>query len=489
MTASSSTETLAALGAKIDPDRPPPTEADLIALRQRAIAPGTFGGPEFEALQKAYERLEALYPCQEGPGIMPPQFLEAAPVIHRPDPASYRLAQEGDSPPFGIITSGSQAGLMVKLDDPRPRPEPTGRLLAYTGSGNGNDGRTRTLEEMHADAIAAEKAHPLVPLIRCWFEHPPPRPVEAETRPDPVFPAVLSMAKSRGRRETLPLLGLLPESAGPSQIPMFGPEFDRFGGEFQASVLPVAMYRTAGKGAPLAVRLLLRAVLDTPQGERDGRPVFLPRTPWRDVVAELMPGGYRPAMQWPGLQRGLEALQADPRFLVPIPTGKGGYVGRRVVLATEQPLTGHRSEWVRFMVHLPPGADRGPIAWRTAWFLAAAHSTARFALATGLSVLWDRPGTLRVKPNPRAPFVQATDFRRYDALTRRELASLAFPNGWPKRYGRNGRKRAEREAVEHLHALAKTGYCRIRRERGGWRVMPAADWPGWTQNQRGKLAK
>lgn len=243
-----------------------------------------------------------------------------------------------------------------------------------------------------------------------------PREVAAERRDDPVFPAVLTMtAPERGRRKSLPLLGLLPDS-GPRQLPMFG-------GEFQAAAFPVGMYRTAGGGAPLALRLLLRAVLDTPLAERAG-PVYMPRTPWRDVVRELLPRGCHVRNQWPGLLRGLESLNADPRFLVPILTGAGGYVGRRVALATEQPLTGHVSEWVRFLVHLPDGSDRGPIADRRTWFLAAAHSTARFALATGLAVLWDRPGATRVKPASRAPFVQSADFDRYKVLTRRELASL-----------------------------------------------------------------
>ncbi len=202
-------------------------------------------------------------------------------------------------------------------------------------------------------------------------------------------------------------------------------------------------------------------------------------------MAEVYPdGGYQPSRYWPAMRQGLESLNADPRFLVPVSTGEGGYVGRRVVLATEQPLTGHRSEWVRILVDLPDRAERGPIADRRTWFLAAAHSTARFALATGLAVVWDRPGTARVRPTRRAPFVQSRDFRRYQLLSARELASLTWPNGWPRRYGTAGRKRAEAEAIEHLRALAKLGYCRIRRERGGWRTMPGPDWPGWTDGQR-----
>ena len=313
-----------------------------------------------------------------------------------------------------------------------------------------------------------------------------PRPVAIERRIDPVWPALLAMAgPGRGRRETLPLLALQRRRSG-DQLPMFGP-VDHFGGEFQASALPVAMYQTAGPGAPLALRLLLRAILDTPQADRDGPREF--RQPWRDVVAELFPRRYQPARQWAGLHRAIAELNSADRFLVPVQNPEGGIVGRRVVMVTEQPLSGHKSETVAFRVNLPAGGDRGPVVWRSRWFHHASHSAPRFALASGLSVIWDRPGTLRVRPARGAPFIQTADAARYPILSGRELASLAFPAGWPRRFGKLGRRRAEREAVEHLRALVDSGYCRATRERGGWRVVPGAGWPGWTDAQRLRLTR
>ena len=481
-----SSDPLAALTAMIAPDRTPPTEADLLAHLEQAWKvhkealmqsplgnvggvprpAGSWATPTVEAWRESNARLRGLYWKDEG-GLPPTWYAVRGRLLLDP--------------------GGPDERLTAALAELQP-PEPAGEWQRVRQLGE-----LKTLAEVHHDARAAILPHPLAPLVRAWFEHPMPTPLgHAETRPDPIWAGPLTMAApDNARTEALPPLGLLPdaggESAGPAQLPMFGPDFDHYGGEFQASVLPVGMYQTRGKGAPLALRLLMRAVLDTPQNMRGG-PVYTPRTPWRDVVAELLPGGYQSTRQWPGLQHGLKSLNADPRFLVPVevptPDGKTAYVGKRVVLATEQPLTGHRAEWLRFLVDLPAGAERGPIAHRAAWFLAAAHSTARFALATGLAVLWDRPGKTRVKPASAAPFVQSADFARYRVLSRRELASLTFPNGWPKRLRRKG---SEDAAVEHLRALEKTGYCRIRRERGGWRTMPGPDWPGWTPAQRLKL--
>lgn len=383
------------------------------------------------------------------------------------------LYPDMDDPCWGFFEDDDDPGKwIVSASDSDDHP---GRTIEQVARDLGK-ARTRS-----ALAQTPRPENPIDPLVQAWLAIPRPGR-RIEMRGDPIWPAPLAMTgEGRGRNETMPLLDVVAADPGsPSQLPMFGPEIDEYDGEFQASVLPVRMYQTAGKGAPLALRLMMRAVLDVPLEYR-GDPVRLPRTKWKDVVKELMPTGYAPNKQWAGLCHGLHALESDERFLVPTRTDDGGMVGKRIVHVDEKPLSGHRSEWVRFIVSLPPGSNRGPIAHRVAWFLAAAHSTARFALATGLSVLWDRPGTARVKPNASAPFIQSTKPSQYSVLTKRALASLCWPNGFPERVRR---PEAEHKALGHLRALEKDGYCIAVPDGSGWRVMPGASWPGWTAAQR-----
>ena len=303
-----------------------------------------------------------------------------------------------------------------------PEPPPRGkRRSQMTGDEPvtvGTGFLTQRHDEVLALALAALELHAADGLsLLAWLHG---RTVPRETRDDPIYPATL-VQTDEGRRETMPVLIRTGDEHHP-YLPL-GVEHDEYAGELRVSVLPMELFTTRGKGAPLSIRLALGALLDVPRNRRDGQSIVLPKRPWRDVVAEMYPAladgrnSYKPGTSWPGVKRALEEIAADSRWLLPIPTGTGGWVGRRILYPLEVPLTGHRSEWIRWRVDLPQGAQRGPIADRTAWFRAAAISTARFALATGLSVLWDTPGKTRVRVSQRGPWVQSTDMDRYRVLS------------------------------------------------------------------------
>ncbi len=277
-------DALAAVAARVAPGRTPPTEAGLLAQRADMLTrPRWWTLPEVEAWDEAGARLAELY--RDSPArMLPAQWLTAPLLIVRGPVADPAAAVEPadtaalrDALARGDLPAAREA-LEALGSEIVPQDAPDGRLLAWTGD------RYLTPAEVHRDFLAAPAAtrgaHPLGPLVRSWFEHPTPRAATAETRPDPLWPAPLTMtAPRRGRRESLPLLGLLPgqPSGGAQRLIQFGPEFDYAGGGFQASAFPVAMDRTAGRGAPLAMRLLLRAVLDVAAADRGG-PVYTSRS-------------------------------------------------------------------------------------------------------------------------------------------------------------------------------------------------------------------
>ena len=122
-------------------------------------------------------------------------------------------------------------------------------------------------------------------------------------------------------------------------LPGLGPDFDEYGGEFLASVLPCELYTTRGKGAPLDIRIALEAIFDGIGRGRYGG--LIPAVPWGHLLGRIYPG--RKVAQvagtvWPGLRHALDQLEKGPQWSLPIANGRGGWEGWRVVTPNPRPL-------------------------------------------------------------------------------------------------------------------------------------------------------
>ena len=323
--------------------------------------------------------------------------------------------------------------------------------------------------------------HPLAPIVRAWLERP--RPVHPERRRAGRLPASLAqVADGYGRaRDVLPRLRGTAQPGGIqySLLPQLGGPVDEYAGEWLASALPVELYLTRGRGAPLDIRIGLEAILSVRPEDRRGRPVAIGPHPWQRWLARIYPGRRPGRASWPGLQRALEAMRTDSRWWLPVSNGMGGWEAVHVVSPIRVPLTGRRSERVTFAVTLDTAARRGGVTDRRLIREAGAKSTAALGLVSGLPLVWDRPGDLRAKEADR--WLQNPDPRAYPLIALRGVVSLMYPGGPPKR------KRWPQlfeEARQLLDWLAERGYATWTREPGGRRIMPGPDWPGWRPEQR-----
>ena len=368
------------------------------------------------------------------------------------------------------------------------------RVLTETYGGDKHSYVTRTaypvrvmarnwLEVRKADPGGCP-AFPLAPIIRAWIGRP--RPVHPERRRAGRLPASLSqLADGYGRgRDVLPRLAadVTGGAVQYSLLPQLGGPVDEYAGEWLASALPVELYATRGRGAPLDIRLGLEAILSVRPEDRRGHPVALGPWPWKRWLERVYPGrkaSSNATRVWPGLQRALEALRTDSRWWLPVSNGMGGWEAVHVVAPIRVPLTGHPSERVAFAVTLDAAGRRGGVTDRRLIREAGAKSTAALGLVSGLPLVWDRPGDLRQSEAGR--WMQNADPRAYPLIALRGVVSLMYPGGPPKR------KRWPQlldEARALLDWLAAEGYATWTREPGGRRIMPGPDWPGWRPEQR-----
>ena len=176
----------------------------------------------------------------------------------------------------------------------------------------------------------------LAPLVLAWLQQP--RPVRPNLRQDRIMVAKLAHVSPDHPRapRLLKLFSAAAHRSGQLALPGFGP-FDDPG----APALPLTLYQLGedtphhggGRGAPLALRLFVEAVLAVGLADRrDGQPVAL-NIPLRELLSRLYPGPRRPRPNeyWPRLMRAAAALDTmDARIPWHDPTtGRGGL--RRVV--------------------------------------------------------------------------------------------------------------------------------------------------------------
>ena len=307
--------------------------------------------------------------------------------------------------------------------------------------------------------------HPLAPLVAAWQHRP--TPATANLRSDPVLPSKLAMIEPASGQ-----LSNLFASAAHFQertdrqlvLPGFGVE------KVRGPALPLKLYDLGGgpsiergRGAPLALRLFIEAILSVPLGDRD-RPVAM-SVPLRELLSWLYPGQRqpRPNEYWPRLNAAVEDLDR-PEARIPWydpDTNRGG--ARRVVSATDIPRgPGALDDLVTMTVHLPPGSDQGPVIdrMRLRWW--GVRRGPAYRAMIGLAYRWFQPGVTRVPAKKdKRYWMQAQSPERYGApITDEELISLFYPTATRKQ-----RRNLLSDAKKVLHAMIETGDVRLLRGR------------------------
>ena len=328
--------------------------------------------------------------------------------------------------------------------------------------------------------------HPLAPLVRAWWK----RPVEVEDRndrADPLFPAPLVHVQRNDRRAGnlfSPAVWTATQESGQFDLfPGFGP------GEANGPLvpaLPLALYdlgkgtaKTRGRGAPLALRIFVEAVLSVPLHARTlNRPVALPPQRFGDLLKALYPnpGFYRPSRHFAAIYEAAKSLESA-RVPWEHPDGSGAM--RRVVYARDLPRDGRLDDWVQFVVDLPPGSERGVLVDRTALRKAGVESAPSYRLALSLAFWWHDPGKMRT-PTQRGGkgrgkrWRQTRQVERYPVVTDAELIAMTYPSE-ANNVGSTRRSRLQRSR-EALAFLVETGYANVATDR---RILPGQNWAGW----------
>ena len=284
--------------------------------------------------------------------------------------------------------------------------------------------------------------HPLGPLVRIWQGRP--RHVdycEWEER-GRILPSRLAMMAAKGN--TLGSAGLFLPAAhvvgGPDangrQLVLSGFERSR-----NSPALPLALYHLGignrapcqrGRGAPLALRLFIEAVLAYPFNERAGSGAVLLETTLRGLMKQIWPAQPLRASNMPRLWAACEALDSpDARIPLLNPSG-GSHSLWRVVDFLTIPDRFDPDAPVAIRVHLPPSTGNGPIMpdALNAW---GARSMAAYNALINLAFMWHVPGKLRMPaPGPKRKgrpthWLQVQDPARYPDLTDNDLIDLCFP--------------------------------------------------------------
>ena len=317
--------------------------------------------------------------------------------------------------------------------------------------------------ELVAEALRRNILNPLFPLVNAF---PTPVDGKANLRPDRILPSKLAMVNPSHKRA-----GRLfsPAAHRRGQLVMPGFEF----ADYEGPALPLALYQLGddnpqhggGRGAPLALRLFVEAVLAAPYDERDaGQPVVLQVT-LRDLLNRLYPPPRRPKpnVYWPRLMSAVEALDSmDARIPWHDPkTGRGDL--RRIVSVGGIPRgPGALDDMVRMIVDLPPGSGPGPLVSPKLgeW---GAKSAPAYTAMLNLAYRWFAPGVTRIPVGDRKHWVQLQDPQLYPALSDADVVSITRPLST-----RAARRKLVDEGWAVLRQLEGEGELRIE----GRRVLP-----------------
>ena len=242
--------------------------------------------------------------------------------------------------------------------------------------------------------------HPYQPMVEAW-QALAPVPTLWDGRDHPVLPAPLAAVRyeqhAEGGQAHLPfdwdalgavsvgdpddqawLPGLAPEPSGlvPS-LPLI--LWDAAGG----------MSLARGRGAPLALRLWVEAMLAVPNGKRHWRATRVTCT-LRDLVEGLWPNGsYRRSKD---LQKLIRALRIVDQARIPWDGGRSLW---RTVSLTSVPRDMRALDTpIVFDVSLPPGSGQGPLIHRPTLRRYSVESAPAYRAYLSLCWYWDRYGTV-----------------------------------------------------------------------------------------------
>ena len=330
-----------------------------------------------------------------------------------------------------------------------------------------------SLAGIHADVLAAVQKnpdnrplHPLVPLVRVWQTYHAHQPIERETRPDRIMPLGLARASESHTRS-----GRLTAFWQPSSGQLVLPEI---GHRTEGIALPLHLYELGvaneaerrGRAAPLALRLWIEGVLNVPFAARTGDWPTVHQITLRDLLAVLYPGRRRPRPNeyGPRLEAATAALDS-PKARVEWEnptTGQGGL--RRVVSITDLPRPGHLDDTLAIVVHLPPGAQHGPIVTPNLGMIGV-RSARQYKVMIGLAYRWFEPGRTHApkgRGRNRRWLPRRTGHR---PVTDAELVSLCFP-GREHRPGTAAFRDQLRLARRDIATLEAQGELVIRNSNG-----------------------
>ena len=291
----------------------------------------------------------------------------------------------------------------------------------------------------------------------------PHRSSTANHRTDRTLPARLAMVEPSDARAGN-LFSPAHHTADDGQIVLPGFASDI---TMPTPALPLALYDLGlgnaidqrGRGAPLALRLWIEAVLSVPLEDRlYNQPVAM-EVPLRDLLARLYPSTRRPRPNeyWPRLEAAVEALES-PQARIPFQDPTSGESGlQRVVLVSRIPRgPGALDDKIRFIVDLPPGAHDGPVVSPNLaqWGVQAA---APYRALIGLAYRWWHPGVTRYPVRRGQHWLQRQDPNAYgNPLTDAEAIALCFPTSSNKQ-----KRFLAFEARRVLKTLVEAGEARI----------------------------
>ncbi len=247
------------------------------------------------------------------------------------------------------------------------------------------------------------------------------------------------------------------------QLALPGVGVDRLGAVTPA--LPVAWYDlgrgdiSRGRGAPLALRLMVMALRALPLDDRDGQPRRIDFT-LRDFKRVFAPGRYRSARQMrDSVERGAAALDSIEARL---PTDSGLW---RLVDVRRLPRWDVAPDDVLTLeVSLPPGVVKGPPLPAQLDEYGVISGPAYRATLNTAAHLWQPGRTHAPTRGKRAHWARVYDPNRYPVLTDADAVALVFPAGVPTARRRDYAARAWRV----LRDLDKDGVIHL----GGRRVLP-----------------
>ena len=287
--------------------------------------------------------------------------------------------------------------------------------------------RHRDIATAHADWMTLLKRrpeHPLRPPVRAWQQRP--NPIKRNKRPARTMPTGVSMA--RNRKGFLPPWYVNPHEGGQLALPGLGPDVQ----DLPTPVLPLILYdlgvgrgvERRGRGAPLALRVWVEAVLSVSLPDRrhvDGAATL--EFPLKAIYPNGIP---KQVEYYPRLEAAQEALaRREAKIPWENPTTK--QQGARHIVLINDIVTG-RNPHLRVIVDLPPGAITGPtVSPRLAhWGVTAAP---HYRALLGLAYRWWEPGRTHypVGSGHNRYWIETQDPKRYSKVTDAEVVALVNP--------------------------------------------------------------